>query len=227
MNRQELEHIIRAAADITKHTELIIIGSQAILGQFPNAPEPLLISMEADVYAPAAPELSDKIDGALGPDTMFDKTYGYHADGVSPNTASLPAGWRNRLFPIRNPNTNGATGWCIEVHDIAIAKYAAGREKDLRYTGDLWRHDMLNPATLAGRLRNTQLKPTDKPREWIERTIARQRREREAHRRSHAPVQMSEPHRAAEAAAAKAGGPRERAHREAQARSRPSGRGRA
>ena len=73
-----------------------------------------------------------------------------------------------RLTPICNPNTNGATGWCIEVHDIAIAKYAAGREKDLRYTSDLWAHAMLDPEALEERLRNTQLKPTDKPREWIE-----------------------------------------------------------
>ena len=64
MTRQELEHIIRAAADVTNQKELIIIGSQAILGQYPNAPEELLISMEADVYAPKAPELSNFIDGA-------------------------------------------------------------------------------------------------------------------------------------------------------------------
>lgn len=175
MTRQDLEHIIRAAADVTQQQHLIIIGSQAILGQYPNAPEALLVSMEADLYAPDAPELSDFIDGALGPDTLFDKTHGYHADGVSPTTASLPAGWSGRLTPICNPNTNGATGWCIEVHDIAIAKYAAGREKDLRYTGALWTHGMLDLETLEERLRNTQLKPTDQSREWIESAIRRQR----------------------------------------------------
>ena len=81
--------------------------------------------MEADLYPPAQPQMSDFIDGSLGPDTLFDKTHGIHADGVSPNTATLPAGWADRLIPICNANTNGATGWCIEVHDIAIAKYAA------------------------------------------------------------------------------------------------------
>ena len=40
----------------------------------------------------------------------------------------LPSGWRDRLVPLRNPNTRGATGWCLEVHDLAIAK-VAGREK--------------------------------------------------------------------------------------------------
>ena len=103
MNRQQLEHIIRAAADVTGQPQLIIIGSQAILGQFPNAPEPLLISMEADIYAPDAPELSNAIDRALGPDSLFDKTHGYHADGVDRTTASLPSGWSERLIRICNP----------------------------------------------------------------------------------------------------------------------------
>ena len=104
MNRQQLEHIIRAAAAITEQDDLVIIGSQAILGQHPDAPEELLVSREADIYAPDAPERSDYIDGALGPDTLFDKTHGYHADGVSRSTASLPAGWNERLIPICNPN---------------------------------------------------------------------------------------------------------------------------
>lgn len=43
MTRQELEHIIRAAADVANQNELIIIGSQAILGQYPDAPEELLL----------------------------------------------------------------------------------------------------------------------------------------------------------------------------------------
>ena len=64
MTREELEHAIRAAADVTQQNDLIVIGSQAVLGQYPNAPAPLLISREVDIYAPNAPEMSDMIDGA-------------------------------------------------------------------------------------------------------------------------------------------------------------------
>lgn len=49
MNRQELEHIVRAAAGITGETEFIVIGSQSILGKFPDAPRTLRQSMEADI----------------------------------------------------------------------------------------------------------------------------------------------------------------------------------
>jgi hypothetical protein len=38
MSRIELEHIIRTAGAIADVDELIVIGSQSILGQFPNAP---------------------------------------------------------------------------------------------------------------------------------------------------------------------------------------------
>lgn len=39
MNRRQLEHLIRAAAHIADHEELVILGSQAVLGQFPEAPD--------------------------------------------------------------------------------------------------------------------------------------------------------------------------------------------
>lgn len=59
MNRAALEHILRAASAIANEREFIVIGSQAILGQYPSAPESLLMSIEADVYPRYAPERSD------------------------------------------------------------------------------------------------------------------------------------------------------------------------
>ena len=70
MRRDQLEHIIRAAAAVTGENEFIVVGSQAILGRYPDAPAPLLISMEADLYPPAQPQMSDFIDGSLGPQAI-------------------------------------------------------------------------------------------------------------------------------------------------------------
>lgn len=39
MTRAQLEHLIRAAAVIADEDQIVVIGSQAILGQFPDAPE--------------------------------------------------------------------------------------------------------------------------------------------------------------------------------------------
>ena len=51
MRRPQLEHIIRAATGITGATEFVIVGSQAMLGQFPQAPDELLVSIEADIFS--------------------------------------------------------------------------------------------------------------------------------------------------------------------------------
>ena len=57
MTRDQLEHLLRASASVLINSgsrsptqELVVIGSQAILGQYPQAPGELLRSMEADLY---------------------------------------------------------------------------------------------------------------------------------------------------------------------------------
>lgn len=59
MRREDLEHVIRAAAALTGEREIVVIGSQAILGARPEAPAALLASMDADVFPLRAPELAD------------------------------------------------------------------------------------------------------------------------------------------------------------------------
>src|SRR6185295_20424962 len=97
MNREQLEHLIRAAAEIAHADEIVVIGSQAILGQFPDAPEPMRLSVEADLFPLRHPERADIIDGSIGELSPFHQSFGYYAHGVSENTAVLPEGWRDRL----------------------------------------------------------------------------------------------------------------------------------
>lgn len=157
MKRSELEHIIRAAGSIANDSEIVVIGSQSILGQFPDAPATLLVSAEADVFPMHNPQLSDLIDGSIGEGSPFHEMYGYYAQGVDDKTATLPRGWRERLVRISNPNTVGVTGWCLDVHDLAISKYVAGREKDREFTKELVTHGMMQRDTLITRERETDL----------------------------------------------------------------------
>ena len=152
MKRADLEHILRACKGVTGETEFIVVGSQAILGRFPDAPRVLRHSMEADVYPRSRPELSQLIEGSLGRYSQFDLTHGYHADGVSPETASLPAGWESRLVKVCNENTGGAVGWCLDPHDLAFSKLAARRAKDLAFVAALVRHKMIRSSVMAGLL---------------------------------------------------------------------------
>ncbi len=152
MRRAELEHVLRAAAAVAEDADIVVIGSQAILGQFPDAPAGLLASREVDVYPRNHPERADEIDGSLGDGSYFDSTFGYYAHAVGPETATLPVGWEERLVPVSNENTGGATGWCLEVHDLLLSKLAAGRERGREFAEEALRHRLAEPAELRRRV---------------------------------------------------------------------------
>lgn len=136
MKREAFEHVLRAAAAIVDD-ELVVIGSQAVLGQYPDAPESLLQSLEVDVFPRNHPERAGEIDGAIGDGSRFHETYDYYAHGVGPQTPVAPAGWEGRLvlveLPAMNPRNGTVKAWCMEVHDLVLAKIAAGRPHDLDF----------------------------------------------------------------------------------------------
>ena len=157
MKRHELEHIIRAAAAITGAKEIVVVGSQAVLGQFPDAPTELLVSREADVFSFRSASDGELIDGSIGENTVFHDTFGYYAHGVAEETAYLPAGWKDRLVRVANENTGSGVGLCLEVHDLAVAKLIAGREKDMEFVRALFRHRMADSAKVRERLETVQI----------------------------------------------------------------------
>ena len=146
MTREELEHVIRASADITGQYEFIVVGSQSILGAVPNPAAVFTMSAEADIYPLRAPELADKIDGAIGEGSQFHETYGYYAQGVGPDTAILPDGWLQRVHRVQNVNTDDRVGYCLSVADLFMSKAAAGRDKDREFCMALLEHAYVNPA---------------------------------------------------------------------------------
>lgn len=150
MNREDLEHIIRASGEVTDQYEFIIVGSQSILGPIPNPAAVFKMSAEADIYPYKAPELADKIDGAIGEGSQFHETYGYYAQGVGPETAILPAGWLSRVHRVQNVNTNGRLGFCLDVLDLFMSKTAAGRDKDREFCMALLAHAYVTPAKALG-----------------------------------------------------------------------------
>lgn len=137
MNRDQFEHVLRAAVEVARCDELIVVGSQAILGTHPHPPPELLTSMEADVYPGDDPAGSDLIDGALGDGSAFHATFGYYAHGVDDRTAKLPAGWYERAARVPIPSRAGAqrvaVAVCPQPEDLVLSKLVAGRDRDLDY----------------------------------------------------------------------------------------------
>lgn len=152
----ELEHVLRAAGAVTQQSDLVVIGSQAILPSlFQPIPE-LMRSAELDLYPLHRPELADLIDGSIGEKSMFHETFGYYGHGVGPETAVLPPDWQSRLVLVENFNTGGVRGLCLAPTDLAVSKVAAGRPKDREFVQVLLRHRLVDPGDLLEKLMTLQ-----------------------------------------------------------------------
>ncbi len=152
MTRSELEHAIRAACDVAEDTEVWVFGSQSILGQFPDAPEVLRQSAEADIAPRNRPERVDRIDGALGELSQFHRTHGFYVHGVPIESATLPSNWQLRTVPVSGRGARESTGYCMEGHDLAASKLVAFREKDREFVRVLLAEKMIDSATLLERI---------------------------------------------------------------------------
>lgn len=110
MTRNQLEHAIRAACDVSGDTEVWVFGSQAILGEHPDAPPALRMSVEADIAPRNLPERVIYIDGALGELSMFHETHSFYVHGVPIESAVLPHRWEDRMYKLQNANTATSSG---------------------------------------------------------------------------------------------------------------------
>jgi hypothetical protein len=150
-----LEHILRSASKIAADPDVVVVGSQAILGSYKEdvLPERAHASIEADVtfLGDHDNDKSDVVDMFLGEDSHFHSSFGYYAQGVSVEVARLPTGWRERLVSFTSEATLGATGHCLEPHDLVISKLVAGRPKDLEFADALLSAGLIDPDILLER----------------------------------------------------------------------------
>lgn len=179
MRRSDLEHIIRAAGEIAGVKEIIILGSQSILGQFPSLGEENFDnennvkigfqtldfnpckSAEADIMVPENEKLADEIEGAIGEFSQFHETHGYYAQAVDSTTSKLPRKWKERLITISNKNTSGIKGMCLEVHDLIISKLFASRDKDIEFFKSLIALKLIKKNILFERLEESRFEKSD------------------------------------------------------------------
>jgi hypothetical protein len=170
VTRDQFEHAIRAACDVADDREVFVFGSQAILAEYPDAPEQLRASIEVDVQPKNRPEAVDQIDGSLGELSQFHQTHGFYVHGVSIEAATLPSGWEDRTVPVSDPvRTRGNVGHCLEAHDLAASKLAAYREKDRDFVRTLLVERLIDQEVLLDRIRNLDMGTEDKTRleKWV------------------------------------------------------------
>lgn len=155
VKKSELAHILRAACDATRDPEILVIGSQAILASFDETELPggVTRSIEADIafFDDPDEQKSDAVDGAIGELSIFHEAFGIYGQGVGISTASLPAGWQERLVAFKGEDAGASRAVCLEPHDLVVSKLVAGRPKDLGFAGDLLTAGLVDAGILLAR----------------------------------------------------------------------------
>jgi hypothetical protein len=155
MNREQLAHILRSASRIADDVDVLVVGSQAILGRYDEAvlPWAATSSLEADITFIEDPgrDKADQVEGAIGEMSMFHETNGYYAEGIHIDTVILPDGWRDRLITWNLQSAAPARARFLEPHDLAVSKLAAGRPKDLVFVEALLSAQMIDRGLLRQR----------------------------------------------------------------------------
>lgn len=130
MNHSQVMDAIESLCVITNETRMIIVGTQALHGVRPDAPDGIMYSREVDVILTTKAALANWISDVVGDETPFEVERGYYIDHVRPRYG-LPVfadGWEDRLIK------SGLIGKCVVDYlspaDLAITKLGAGREKD-------------------------------------------------------------------------------------------------
>jgi hypothetical protein len=139
---EDLDRAVRTIATHFKAEKVIIIGSQSVLLEWPDAPILMRTSGEIDLYPGNArewealknTEASEEIFALFGEGSTFHETHGFYIDGVDETTAKLPRGWYDRAI-VRDVENAGVLVVAVapSPHDLAVSKMHRLEEKDIAY----------------------------------------------------------------------------------------------
>ena len=81
-------------------------------------------------------------------------------------------GCSDRTVVVKNANTSGHKGYCLEAHDLAASKLVANRPKDREFVRVLLVEGIIDPARLEGLMAMLPVSPEDQGRmlAWVSRT---------------------------------------------------------
>ena len=165
--REDLTRAVRAVARHFNTDTVYLIGSQAILAAWPDAPSEARWSVEIDAYpgnattweiGNAGREASEEINALFGFGSDFHTAFGFYIDGVDEHTAFLPKDWKARAVRIRIPDGGREiTAIAPSVDDLVVAKLARLDEKDKRFVSACHRARPLDAERIRALIELTKL----------------------------------------------------------------------
>ncbi|HEV3157589.1 MAG TPA: DUF6036 family nucleotidyltransferase [Candidatus Baltobacteraceae bacterium] len=160
LRREEVVLCVLAAAEFIRSTEFVVIGSQALLGMFPDAPiDAVKKSIDVDLFPTNFREtMFIPLHTELGMDSDFFNEHGIYVDTVRPELARFPPDWRERASTqclgevTINDERRKVHAIFPEIHDLTVSKAVIGREQDKAFLAGVIRLGLVNVPTLEQRL---------------------------------------------------------------------------
>jgi hypothetical protein len=153
VRREDLRRLFAIARDICGETDYVVFGSLAVLGFAGEAPPRMAASIDVGAFTKADPGRVFDLVPALGQGSPFEAEHGYYLDAISPQVATLPSGWPDRLTRIQLDTELAA--WFLEPNDAAVSKYARMEPRDREWIRPGLRAGILSLALLNERFAKT------------------------------------------------------------------------
>jgi hypothetical protein len=160
MRLDQFHHGLRASSGITGESSFTVIGTAAILSQNPElaeGDESVVTTHEIDIWPTSGVQEVGEVLESIGEMSPFHETFGFYIDPYQPGNAILPQGWLQRTIPYTTVEAAGTTAYCLEKHDLVVAKLARGDQKDIAFVAELIRRGVIDVAEC--RLRITAVDP--------------------------------------------------------------------
>jgi hypothetical protein len=158
MHLRSLRHVVEAVEALVHPARITIMGSSSLLAfdaTLGDVGQPLELSLDADLLVePADVRLAAVLHEAVGEGSLFHREYGVYADLLRPDIdETLPAGWRGRCTGLNDMEHV----YCLDRYDLALAKLALAREKDLALLRGLVERRVIDLQTLRRRYQDTPM----------------------------------------------------------------------
>lgn len=103
ISRPDIDHMLRAAGDLTGQSQFVLVGSAAVIAWAPDVPAVMAMTSEIDIFGTNddPEEIAFELDSVLGQGSMFHDTHGYFVDGVAPTPPAFPRGGVNGPVPFK------------------------------------------------------------------------------------------------------------------------------
>lgn len=160
-----IDDLLHAARSLARHfnsDKIVIIGSQAVLLEHPDAPPLMRTSGEIDAYLGNRHEwesenngtlASEEINALFGWGSAFHNEFDFYIDGVDDTTAILPPDWETRANK-RDINVDGVAVLLVApgMEDLIVSKLFRLDQKDKDFIAAWHQHYPLDENLIIERL---------------------------------------------------------------------------